>query len=150
MGDAPGISIVLIFEAPRKLMFRHWVRPEDLSAWFAPAGFTVTGCQVDARPGGRWQVEFTSAAGQVHREYGEFREVVAPERLAFTLTQQDGEGNTGPQTQVTVTFADQDSKTEMTFEQTGFTSTAARDGNAEGWKECFDKLEQRLPETESA
>jgi uncharacterized protein YndB with AHSA1/START domain len=140
------IPIARTFDAPRDLVFRHWVRPEDLSTWFAPEGFTVTGCEVDARPGGRWRVEFKSAAGQVHREYGEFREIVAPQRLVFTLTQQDGDGNTGPETLVTVTFAEQGAKTEMTFEQTGFESAPARDGNAEGWKECFDKLRQHLSE----
>jgi len=62
----------------------------------------------------------------------------------FTLTQQDGDGNTGPETLVTVVFVERGAKTEMTFVQTGFDSAAMRDGNAEGWRECFDKLEEHL------
>lgn len=142
-----SIPITRVFDAPRDLVFRNWVRAEDLSTWFAPEGFTVSRCEVDARPGGRWRVEFRSVAGDVHREYGEFREVVEPERLVFTLTQQDGNGNTGPETLVTVDFVERSFKTEMTFEQTGFESATVRDGNAEGWKECFDKLERHLSQT---
>lgn len=148
MADVPrSISITRAFAAPPELVFRNWVRAEDLATWFAPDGFTVTRCEVDARPGGRWLVEFRSAAGDLHREYGEFREVVAPERLVFTLTQQDSAGHTGPETLVTVGFAAQDGKTEMTFEQTGYPSASMRDANAEGWRGCFGKLDAHLART---
>ncbi|WP_020578058.1 SRPBCC family protein [Actinopolymorpha alba] len=135
------ISIVRIFDAPRDLVFQNWVRTEDISTCFAPKGFTVNACEVDARPGQRWWVEFRSPTGEVHREFGEFREIKEPEKLIFTLTQQDSHGNTGPQTLVTVTLAEQGSKTEMTFLQTGYEAATMRDGNAEGWTECFDKLD---------
>jgi uncharacterized protein YndB with AHSA1/START domain len=138
------VRVVRTFDAPRDLVFRNWVRAEDVSAWFVPEGFTVSGCELDARPGGRWWVEFRSAAGEAYREYGEFREVVESERLVFTLTRRDGAGNTGPETLVTVVFAAQGSKTEMTFEQAGFASATVRDSDAEGWQECFDKLAKHL------
>ncbi|WP_283807020.1 hypothetical protein [Bradyrhizobium elkanii] len=32
----------------------------------------------------------------------------------------------------------------MTFHQVGYDSSLRRDGNAEGWQECFDKLIARL------
>ncbi|AVT31179.1 MULTISPECIES: SRPBCC domain-containing protein [unclassified Plantactinospora] len=142
--ETPRIPIVRVFDAPRDLVFRTWTRPEEVGTWFAPPGFQVTRCELDARPGGRWQVEFRSPEGATHREYGEFREVVPPERLVFTLIQSDDAGNTGAETVVTVLLADHDGKTEMTFEQTGFESVAVRDGNAEGWRGCFDKLDAHL------
>ncbi|MEV0591428.1 SRPBCC family protein [Nonomuraea cavernae] len=141
---ARPISIVRLFDAPRELVFRTWTQAEEVAAWFAPDGFTVTDCAVDARPGGRWHVRFQSASGEGHREYGEFREVVRPERLVFTLTQQGDDGRTGPETLVTVALAEHGSKTEMTFEQTGFDSAAMRDGNTEGWRECFVNLDHHL------
>lgn len=121
------------------------MRAEDLGEWFAPVGFSVTRCEVDARPGGRWHVRFESAAGDAHVEYGEFREVVEPERLVFTLTQEDGAGRPGSETLVTVVLAENGPRTEMTFEQTGFASADVRDGNAEGWQGCLDKLDGHLP-----
>ncbi|PXY22173.1 SRPBCC domain-containing protein [Prauserella muralis] len=146
--DARTITIVRVFDAPRELVFGNWVRAEDVAGWFAPDGYTVTGCELDARAGGQWWVEYRSATGETHRESGRFREIAEPDRLVFTLTQSDDQGHTGPETVVTVSFAATGTGTEMTFEQTGFPSTGLRDGNAEGWDECFGKLDRQLAETE--
>jgi uncharacterized protein YndB with AHSA1/START domain len=137
-------AIVRTFNAPRALVFQAWLRPDDLATWFAPYGYAVTRCQVDPRPGGRWLIEFRAAGGQLIREFGEFRHIEAPERLVFTLTQHDGNGQPGPETLVTVTFTQRGSTTEMTFQQTGFDSATRRDGNTDGWQDCFDQLDQRL------
>jgi uncharacterized protein YndB with AHSA1/START domain len=142
-----GITIVHLFDAPRELVFRNWIDPADLSTWFAPDGFTVTFCELDARPGGKWRVEYRSDIGAAYTEYGEFHEVAEPERLAFSLTQEDGEGNVGPRTLVTVRFANAGAKTEMTFHQTGFDTPTRRDNNTEGWNECFRKLDVRIANT---
>jgi uncharacterized protein (TIGR02246 family) len=143
--DMPyDITIVYFFNAPRELVFRQWIDAADLKTWFAPDGCTVTSGEVDVRPGGRWRVEYRCDSGGAYSEYGEFREVVAPERLAFTLTQEDHEGNVGPLTEVTVRFADVDGKTEMTFSQTGFTTAKKRDSHIEGWNECFQKLASHM------
>ncbi|MDG4790570.1 SRPBCC domain-containing protein [Micromonospora sp. WMMD1102] len=144
--DRHRIPIVRAFDAPRELVFRTWTRAEEVGTWFAPPGFEVTRCEVDARPGGRWQVEYRSARGGTYREYGEFREVVPPGRLVLTLAQVDADGNTTLETLVTVLLADRDGKTEMTFEQTGFESVAVRDAVADGWRGCFDKLDTHLAE----
>jgi uncharacterized protein YndB with AHSA1/START domain len=138
------IEIVRVFDAPRELVFRNWVEAENVRTWFVPDGFSVTLSEIDARPGGRWRVKYQSDAGELYEEHGEFREVVKPEKLVFTLTQQDGRGNTGPETVVTVVFIEKGSQTEMIFNQTGFDSVARRDGNAEGWQECFGKLERHV------
>jgi uncharacterized protein YndB with AHSA1/START domain/ketosteroid isomerase-like protein len=145
-----SISIVRLFDAPRELVFESWLRTQSLSAWFAPNGFAVTKCDVDVRQGGRWMIEYRSEAGDVHREFGEYREIARPERLVFTLTQQDGHGNTGPQTLVTVVLTQHGTKTEMRFEQSGFTAADVRDDNAEGWGECFAKLDDVLAGTPAA
>ena len=140
------IVTIRVFDAPRELVFRNWIKAEDVQTWFAPDGFTVTSCEVDARPGGRWRVEYRSTHGSTYVEHGEFREIVEPERLIFSLMQEDGD-HSGPETLVTVTFAEAGEKTEMTFRQTGFDSMEKRAGNAEGWNECFAKLDAHLAET---
>lgn len=137
------ISIVRVFDAPRALVFANWTNAEDVAAWFAPDGFTVLGCDVDARPGGQWQVTFRSETGDVHEEFGEFIDVRKPNRLKFSLTQRSN-GKSGPRTTVTVDFAEKGGKTHMTFQQAGYTSKDMRDGNAEGWADCFRKLEAHL------
>ncbi len=73
---------------------------------------------------------------------GVYREIVAPERLVFTHAWDDPQGNPGPETLVTVTFAERGRKTEMTFRQAVFQSLGERDGHQGGWTECFEKLAQ--------
>ena len=138
------LTIVHLFDAPRALVFRQWIDPEDLAAWFAPDDCTVTRSEVDARPGGTWRVEYRCGSGGAYAEYGAFDEIVPPERLTFSLTQEDDKGNIGPQTRVTVSFADVDGRTQMTFSQTGFATAKKRDSHTEGWNECFRKLAAHL------
>jgi len=143
--DGPyEITIVYLFDAPRELVFRNWVDPDNVRTWFAPDNCTVTFCEVDARPGGKWRVEYRYDFGGSYIEYGEFHEVAEPERLVFSLTQEDGDGNIGPKTLVTVRFASKGAKTEMTFHQAGFKTSTKRDNNIEGWNECFRKLEAHM------
>ena len=94
------LRIVRTFEAPRGAVFRAWIEPAQMSSWFAPDGFEVTLCEIAARPGGRWRVHYRSAEGAGHREHGTLEELVEPERLVFTLTQEDEEGHRGSVTRV--------------------------------------------------
>jgi uncharacterized protein YndB with AHSA1/START domain len=141
------ILVERVFDAPRALVYNNWLRAEDLGTWFAPDGYDVTHCDVDARVGGQWLVEFKSQRGEAFREFGEFRELNEPERLVFTLTQQDANGLRGPEMTVTVTLSERGSKTLMVFEQTGHASAAMRDDHARGWRECFRKLDRHLSQT---
>jgi uncharacterized protein YndB with AHSA1/START domain len=140
--DGPHeIMIVRVFDAPREVVFRNWIEAEHAQAWFAPNGFVATFCEVDARPGGRWRVEYRSDGGFTFTEHGEFREIAEPERLALSLTQ-EANGGQGPETLVTVIFVQVGAKTKMIFRQTGFDTVKRRDGNAEG-------VERMFPQTRS-
>lgn len=143
--EAPAeLSIDYVFDAPRQLVFDNWLEPELVRAWFAPEGFDVTRCEVDARPGGKWCVEYRARSGESHSEHGEFHELKSPERLVFSLTQADSHGHVGPKTTVEVTFVARGDKTQIHFLQTGLGSTRLRDANAQGWRECFGKLTRLL------
>jgi len=141
----PGsVSIVRDFDAPREVVFRHWIDPNEVGGWFAPDGHTVTLCEVEGRPEGSWRVEYASDSGERYLEHGVFHVVRPPEELVFTLKQESGNGLIGPTTLVSVQFADIGGRTRMSFVQSGFTSAVMRDSHIEGWSECFGKLEQRL------
>jgi uncharacterized protein YndB with AHSA1/START domain len=81
VGSPNDLEIVVLFDAPRELVFRNWTEAAKVQTWFAPDGSAVTACQVSARPGGRWRVEFRAPDGTECLEYGEFREVVEPDGL---------------------------------------------------------------------
>ena len=71
------IRVERVFAAPRDHVFRVWTDPELIPEWWGD-GTVVE--EMDVRAGGRWR--FRTAYGVVE---GEFREVVAPERLVQTF-----------------------------------------------------------------
>lgn len=144
MNDATtGRELVLtrLFDAPRELVFRCWTEPGDLAKWFGPAGFTAPSVTVNATEGGAWRTCIRNAeSGEEYWASGVYLEVVPPQRLVFSFRWDPREGQPLEDTLVTVTLADLDGKTEMTFQQSGFLTDASRDGHEEGWRETFEDL----------
>lgn len=132
----PDLTITRVFDAPRELVYAAWTEPDHVASWFGPQGFTCSAVTVDPRPGGRWRACIHSPEGEDHWMHGVYREVSAPERLAFTFAWEAQ----GQETLVTIGFADLGGKTEMTFTQTGFPTDAERDGHEEGWLSSFEDL----------
>ena len=138
------LTIGRVFDAPRTLVFRIWTQPPHIRHWWGPRGYMTLSCEMDLRPGGAWRVASRHTDGSETAERGVFLEIVEPERLVFTHAWEDEEGKPGHETLVTVTFADQGSKTRMTFHQAPFTSVEIRDGHGQGWNEAFDMLAEHL------
>ena len=71
------IRVERVFDAPREHVFSVWTDPALIPEWWGD-GTVVE--EMDVRPGGHWR--FRTAYGPVE---GEYREVVAPERLVQTF-----------------------------------------------------------------
>jgi uncharacterized protein YndB with AHSA1/START domain len=136
-----------IFNAPRSLVFKAWTDPEHLMRWWGPHGFTVVSCEMDLRPGGGWHVRMRAPNGREDRQRGVYREIVEPERLAFTYAFEDATGNRGHETLVTVTFDDQGGKTRVTVHQAVFESSAMCDDHVRGWGEALERLAEFVAKT---
>jgi uncharacterized protein YndB with AHSA1/START domain len=138
------LVITRTFDAPRELVFDAWTSSSHLMNWWGPSDYPVTHVTMDVRPGGRWRNCLTSpTTGKELWQGGVFREVVPPERLAFTFAWEE-DGERGLETLVTVTFAEQGGKTRMTFRQAPFRSVGERDGHQGGWSGSFDRLDEHL------
>ena len=138
------LVITRVFNAPRELVFKAWTNPDHARHWWGPSHHPATYIEMDARPGGTWRACLESPeTGSELWHHGVFREVVPPERLAFTFVWEE-EGERGLETLVTITFADQDGKTLMTFRHEPFQSIAERDGHNGGWNSTFDRLVEHL------
>ena len=85
-----------------------------------------------------------SPTGTRHCRRGVYREVSAPERLVFTFAWEDGDGNPGHETLVTVTFADIGGKTELILHQAVFETASARDAHQIGWSSCLERFAEYL------
>ncbi len=140
-----GITITRVFDAPRELVFKAWTEPEQFPRWFGPRDSEVpmSTVSMDVRPGGAWRA--TMFAGPDRHEIqwkGVYHEVVEPERLVFTLSDQpDGEGEV-----VTVMLADLgDNTTEMVFHQGGGHLSAEEYARArQGWSTFFERMAAHL------
>lgn len=140
------LTITRVFDAPRELVFAAWTDPDHLAGWWGPTGFTATSCTVRLTEGGQWRTRISDGAGTEMWASGVYREIVHPERLVFTFAWDEPDGSRGHDTVVTVTFADRDGKTEMTFHQAVFRTVEARDNHESGWAETFADLVDHLGE----
>ena len=138
------LTIRRTFDAPRALVFRAWTEPQHLAQWSCPRGFTMIENRGELRVGGAFFACMRSPEGEDHRMSGVYREIVPPERLVFRHTWLDEKGTPGPETLVTVTLAERNGRTEMTFHQGIFESVASRDGHEGGWSSCFELLAELL------
>jgi len=137
-----AIDVGRIFPVPLGPARNAWLDPEAVRTWFAPHGYQVTACTLDPRVGGTWRVDFLGPGGHVYTEHGSYL-AIDETRIVLTLTQVDG-GFTGPETTVTVRFTEVEDGTRVRMTQTGYTDSGHRDGNDEGWQECFDLLGRSL------
>ena len=135
------LVITRVFDAPRSMVFKAWTDRDHLAQWFGPRGFAMTMCQMDQRPGGTYRFGMRSSEGSDHWLKGVYREIVEPEKLAFTYAWTDSEGNpTRPETLVVLTFDDENGKTRFTLHQSVFESVTACDAHRQGWTSSLDRL----------
>ena len=136
------LTVTRVFDAPREVVFAAWTDAEQAAQWWGPQGFTTISCDMDVRVGGAYRACMRSPEGTIHCRRGIYRELVPPERLVFTFAWEKGgvEGH-GPETVVTVTFADAGrSKTRLTLHQALFETESARDAHQGGWASCMERF----------
>jgi len=47
--------ITRLFDAPRELVWEVWTKPEHIARWWGCDQATITVCESDLRPGGKWR-----------------------------------------------------------------------------------------------
>ena len=140
-----GLTITRVFDAPREQVWKEWTEPERFADWYggSEAEVPLSTVSMDVRPGGSWRA--TMFAGPERREIhwkGEYREVVEPERLVFTVSDQPHDD---AYELVIVVLTDLgDDRTEMHFEQRGVLPPEVYEAAEEGWSTFFDRIAERL------
>ncbi len=149
-----AIVITRVFDAPRQLVWKAWTEPRHFARWYGPKGFTTPVCRIDLRVGGKYLNCMRSPEGQDFWTTGVFREIVAPERLVMTASRADKDGNVDAdwpvETQISVTFEEDDGRTKVTLEHVGMPAGTGRDMAEAGWNESLDKLADVLAESRQA
>lgn len=129
------------FNAPARLVFEAWSKPELFSRWWLPKSFgiSVVSCQMDVRTGGSYKLELKRGDAPAMTFFGRYLEVVPNARIVWT--NEEG-GESGQVT--TVTFQEKDGKTVVAMSDL-FPSKEAADeaiasGSTSGTDETFEQL----------
>jgi uncharacterized protein YndB with AHSA1/START domain len=151
-GSQDAVTIERHFAAPVDLIWQMWTEPEHFAAWYGPDGATIPVAKMDVRVGGTRLVsmEVPTPDGPMRMWFtGEYREVVENERLVYTESMSDENGNVlAPSelgmpagypttTEVRVELEDVGGHTRMVMTHAGVPGDSA---GATGWTMALDKL----------
>jgi uncharacterized protein YndB with AHSA1/START domain len=139
------IAMTRVFDAPRALVYKAHTDPELIPRWWGQRGNTLIVDKMDVKPGGAWRFVQKASDGSEYAFRGEYREVVPPERLAYTF---EFEGMPGKVLVETIAFTESDGKTTLTSvsvfdtkeDRDGMLATGMEAGAAEG----YDRLAELL------
>jgi uncharacterized protein YndB with AHSA1/START domain len=137
------VTLTRTFEAPARLLFLAYSRPEHISRWFGPVGWPVTLCELDFRVGGQFRMAMTGPSGVQNTPFGgTYLEIVQDKKIVFD----DGfEGPGAEKMVMTVLLDEADGRTTLTL-RIVFPSDAMYEGHVgggivEGTHSAFDQLQ---------
>jgi uncharacterized protein YndB with AHSA1/START domain len=136
------IVVTRIFNAPARIVFDAWTKPELLKRWWAPKsmGLSLLSCEADVRAGGSYRFEFGHEASKPIAFFGRYIEVIPHSRLVWTNDETVGGAVT------TVTFEEKGRKTLLVMDEL-YPSKEALDANAgmeNGMAETFAQLDDLI------
>ena len=136
------LVVTRTFDAPARLVFEAWTRPELFRQWWVPKsmGMSLLSCDMDVRVGGKYRLEFAHADSQ-SAFFGTYKDVTPHSRLVWTNEESD-EGSV-----TTVTFAEEGGRTLLVMDEL-YPSKEALDaagtGAADAMRETFEQLDELL------
>ena len=135
------------FDAPRKLVFDAFTKPELIRQWLlGPEGWSMPVCEVDLRVGGKYRYLWRHTNGNEMGMGGVYREIMPPERLV--ATERFDESWYPGEAVGTVELVEKAGRTTLT-QTVLYESREARDGVMKSPMESgvaagYDRLEQLL------
>ncbi|MBW8304993.1 MAG: SRPBCC family protein [Brevundimonas sp.] len=132
-------------DAPARIVFEAWTKPELVMRWWAPKSFGITflSCEMDVRTGGSYRYVFGHpASDQPMAFFGRYIEVTPPSRLVWTNEEEEDGAVT------TVTFEEKDGRTRVVVHDL-YASKEALDGaiasgSTGAWPEQFEALDDLI------
>jgi uncharacterized protein YndB with AHSA1/START domain len=140
------LVVTRAFNAPARIVFEAWTRPELLQRWWAPKSFGVffLSCETDARTGGTYRFVFGHAASEKPMAFfGRYIEVTPHSRLVWT-NDEGGEGGAV----TTVTFEERGGETLVVvrdlYPSKEALDSAIASGSTGGIGESFEQLDELI------
>jgi uncharacterized protein YndB with AHSA1/START domain len=138
------IVLTRVFDAPRRMVFDAFSKPELLRRWFGPRGWSLEVCEVDLRVGGGFRFILLGPDGQKMGMRGVYHEVQPPERSVHLESFDDFPG----ESRVTTVLTEHEGKTTLTatilYPSQEVRDEVIRSGMEHGAAESYDKLAELL------
>jgi len=140
------LVVTRTFNAPVRIVFEAWTKPELFRRWWAPksCGVSVISCELDVRTGGTYRLVMGHPSSeQPMAFFGRYVEVTPHSRLVWT-NDEGGEGGAV----TTVTFEEKGGATLVVIHDLYPSKEALDDaiasGSTSGWGEQFEQLDELL------
>ena len=138
------VTLSRLLDAPRELVWAAWTDGKHMAQWWGPHHFTNPVCDIDARVGGGWLIHMKAPDGTIYPMTGTFTEVVKPERLRFKAFAEALDGTKYLESDTTVTFEQEGSRTRLTVKASarGLHPAAPQmlGGMEAGWSQSLERL----------
>jgi uncharacterized protein YndB with AHSA1/START domain len=131
------------FNAPARLVFEAWTKPELLKRWWVPKSMDMSllSCEADVRVGGSYRFVFGYDGSKTMAFFGRYIEVIPHSRLVWTNEEGDG-----GEAVTTVTFEEKGGQTLLVLHELHPSKEAVDEaiGFGEGLRETFVQLDELL------
>jgi uncharacterized protein YndB with AHSA1/START domain len=153
------LVVTCIIDAPIDLVWKAWTEPEHVMRWWGPQYYTSPTCTIDLREGGRYVFCMRAPedqGGQDSYTAGVYLEIVPMERLEFTQSLSDKDGNKidpalagmppdfPRELRMVVVFKPKGDMTELTITQHNWTIGQMYVYALAGMQQSIDKLAESL------
>jgi uncharacterized protein YndB with AHSA1/START domain len=139
------LVVTRTFNAPARLVFEAWTRPELFKRWWVPKsiGMSLLTCDMDVRVGGTYRLVFRhDAFPEPMAFFGRYLEVAPHSRLVWTNEEAEGDAQV-----TTGTFEEKGGKTLLVLHELYPSKEALDDaiaGMEGGMPEQFEQLDELL------
>ena len=90
------LVVTRIIDAPLEMVWKAWTDPEQVKRWWGPKNYISPTCKIDLREGGKYIFCMRAPedqGGQDSYTSGVYKKIVPMERLEFTQSLSDQDGN---------------------------------------------------------
>jgi len=153
------LVVTRIIDAPLPLVWQAWTDPAHVMRWWGPKYYTSPSCKIDLREGGSYIFSMRAPkemGGQDSYTAGVYQKIVPMERLEFTQSLSDKDGNRIDPAQVgmppdfpkeirtVVVFKALGNMTELTITEYNWTPGQMAVYSLAGMHQSIDKLAESL------
>ena len=129
--------------APAAAVFEALTDPKQLSGWWGPHEFTTPSIDLDLHVGGRYWFAMQPPEGNLFHLQGEYLEVDAPHRLAYTFRWEEPDPD-DVDTVTTISLLDLGGSTRLIVDQGAFATEPRRELHEQGWSDSLQRLQTWL------